>query len=142
MAGWQESMGRTLVYGTINGARASKEYSFLVDTGAIYIGLPFEEIQALGLTPIPDGKRRFVTATGPVELDTYTALGRIRGRGFSATVVPTPIPLIGYEILESMRFRVNLVTQQLEEVPEDELFPSYLLSIVEDSEGNQLGSSS
>ena len=62
-------MGRTLVNGTINGARASKEYSFLVDTGAIYIGLTIQEIQALDLTPIPDGKRRFVTATGLVELN-------------------------------------------------------------------------
>ena len=70
-------MGRTFVNATINGTGASKAYNFLVDTGPVYVGLPIEEIQALGLTPTPDGRRRFVTATGPVELDTYTALGRI-----------------------------------------------------------------
>jgi predicted aspartyl protease len=94
------------------------------------MGLPIEEIKELGLTLIPDGKRRFITATGVLELDTYVALGRLRGVGFLATVVSTPVPLLGYEILESLRLRVNPVTQRLEEVPEDEPHPPYLLSIV------------
>ena len=57
------------------------------------MGLPQEEIQELGLAPIPNGQRRFVTATGIVELETYTALGIVRDRGFAAWVIPTPIPL-------------------------------------------------
>jgi len=95
------------------------------------MGLPIEEIDELGLTLIPGGKRRFITATGLLELDTYVALGRLGDVGFSATVVPTPVPLLGYEILESLRFRVNPITQRLEEVPEDEPHPPYLLPILD-----------
>jgi predicted aspartyl protease len=123
-------MGRTFAQATIHGPKASKEYSFLVDTGSTHMGLPIEQIEELGLTLIPDGKRRFITATGLLELDTYVALGIFGGVGFSATVIPTPVPLLGYKILESLRFRVNPVTQQLEEVPEDEPHPPYLLPLL------------
>jgi predicted aspartyl protease len=124
-------MGRTLVTATINGPKATKEYSFLVDTGSTRMGLPIEEIEELGLTLIPDGTRRFINATGLLELDTYVALGRLGDVGFSATVVHTPVPSLGYEILESLGFRVNPVTQRLEEVPEDEPHPPYLLPVVD-----------
>ena len=120
-------MGRTYVTATINGARTSRDYDFLVDTGATFVGLPIEEIQELGLTPVPDGKVEFLTATGVVELDTYIAVGRIRGRGFSATVITAPIPVIGYEFLENRRLRVNPVTQRVEPVPPGEIAPPYLL---------------
>jgi predicted aspartyl protease len=123
-------MGRTFVTATINGPKATKEYSFLVDTGSSYVGLPMVEIQELGLTPIPNGKMQFVTATGVVELDTYTALGQFDGQGFSATVIPAPVPLVGYELLENRRFRVNPVTQSIERVPPDEIAPPYLLLMV------------
>jgi len=123
-------MGRTLVTATIIGPNTTKEYSFLVDTGSSYVGLPMVEIQELGLAPIPNGKMQFVTATGLVELDTYTTLGQIDGQGFSATVIPAPLPLVGYELLENRRFRVNPVTQRIERVPPDEIAPPYLLPIV------------
>ena len=121
-------MGCTFVLATINGPENSKEYNFRVDTGATLMGLPQEEIEELGLAPIPDGQRRFVTATGIVELETYTALGMVRGRGFAAWVMPTPIPLLAYDFLQSMRFRFNTVTEELEEVPEEEIHPPYLLT--------------
>lgn len=120
-------MGRTFVRATIEGPRASREYDFLVDTGAPLMGLPMEEIEALKLIPVPNGKRQFVTATGTVELDTYTITGTVRAKGFSSMVVPTPVPLLGYEMLQSMRFRVNPVSEELEEVPGDEVHPPYLL---------------
>ena len=91
------------------------------------MGLPDNEIQELGLTAIPNGNRNFMTANGVVELSSYAAFGSLRDKGFNATVIPTPVPSIGYEILESMRLRVNPVTQQLEEVPEEEPYPPYLL---------------
>ena len=123
-------MGRTFVQATINGPRASKEYNFLVDTGASLMGLPMGEIEALGLTPVPNGRRRFITATGAIELDTYTIIGVVRTRGFSTMVIPAPTPHMGYEMLQSMRFKVNPVSEELEEVPEDEIHPPYLLPIV------------
>ena len=39
-------------------------------------------------------------------------------------VIPAPLPLMGYEMLQSMRFRVNPVSEELEEVPEDEIHPA------------------
>ena len=124
----EQFVGRTFVQATINGPRASKAYSFLVDTGASLMGLPTGEIEELGLIPVPNGTRRFITATGPIELATYAITGTVKDRGFSAMVIPTPLPLISYEMLQSMRFRVNPVSEELEEVPDDEIHPPYLLT--------------
>ena len=122
-------MGRTYVEATIIGPKASKEYNFLVDIGASLMGLPMDEIQTLGLTPVPNGRRAFITATGAIELDTYIITGTVRERGFSTMVIQAPLPLVGYEMLQSMRFRVNPVTEVLEEVPQDEIHPPYLLRL-------------
>ena len=93
------------------------------------MGLPMSEIEALGLTPVPNGRRRFVTATGAIELDAYIITGTVRDRGFSTMVIPVPLPIMGYEMFQSMRFRVNPVNEESEEVPEDEVHPPYLLPI-------------
>lgn len=126
-------MGRKFVEGTITGPSDTRRYSFLVDTGAALMGLPVEEIEALGLLMVPDGQTRFLTATGIVELDTYSITGRVivdrpRGNGFTAMVAPAPIPLIGYERLQNMRLRVNPVSERVEDVPDDEVnHPPYFL---------------
>ena len=120
-------MGKTYVTATLTGSKATKDYSFLVDTGSSFIGLPSAEIEELGLTPIPGGRVRVLTATGVIEQSTYTALGRVQGQGFSATIIPAPIPLVGYELLQNLRFRVNPVTEGLEEVSPDEPHPPFLL---------------
>ncbi|MYC30094.1 MAG: hypothetical protein F4X65_08405 [Chloroflexi bacterium] len=120
-------MGRTEVNATIIGPEVERDFTFLVDTGAVFVGLPAEAIEDLGLVPIPDGSRRFVTANGVVERDTYSAYGRLEEQGFLATVITSPIPLIGYELLENMRFRVNPVTQSLERVGDEEMWPPYQL---------------
>lgn len=126
-------MGRTFVEAVIFGPSDTRRYSFLVDTGAALMGLPMEEIESLGLPIVPDGQTRFLTATGVVELDTYSITGRVivdrpRGNGFTAMVAPAPIPLIGYERLQNMRLRVNPVTEQVEDVPDEEVnHPPYFL---------------
>ncbi len=123
-------MGRTSVNGTIFGPLDTKQYSFFVDTGAAMMGLPMEEIQALGLETVIDGKRVFLTANGRVELDTYYIRGNIWGRGFGAMVAPSPVPLVGYEMLQDMRLKVNQVTEELEEVLDEDLGPPYMLIAV------------
>ena len=120
-------MGRTEVEALIIGAQAQRVYTFLVDTGATYVGLPANEIEELGLLRIPGGRMSFGTATGVVEQDTFTALGRLEGQGFSATVIATPIPLVGYELVENLRFRVNPVTERIERVGPEEFHPPYVL---------------
>ena len=47
--GRRRSVGRTQVQVKIFGEAATQEYTFPVDTGATYLGLPLEEIEALGL---------------------------------------------------------------------------------------------
>ena len=120
-------MGRTEVSAVIIGPQAEREFTFLVDTGSTYFGLPAEDIADMGLIRIPGGWMEFNTAAGVVSRDTYGAFGRLLGRGFNATIIATPIPLIGYEVLENLRFRVNPVTEQLEPVGADELHPPYIL---------------
>ena len=120
-------MGRTEVTATIIGPMAEKEFEFLVDTGSTYVGLPPEDIQELGLIRVPGGRMEFGAPDGIVVRDTYGAFGRFRGRGFNATIIATSIPIIGYELLEHLRFKVNLVTQQLEPVPADEIAPPYIM---------------
>ncbi len=127
MGHWEaDSVGRTQVQARIFGDRETREYTFLVDTGASYLSLPLEEIEALGLRQ-GRGRLRLMSATGIVEADTYFADGELMGEGFSAILVPASTPLIGYELLENLRYRANPVTQQIEKVPEDEAHPPYLL---------------
>ena len=93
------------------------------------MGLPMAEIEALGLEVIPNGRRRFVTANGVTEFDTYRIDGEIRGYGFAAMAAPCPIPLVGYEMLQNMRLRVNPVNEEVEDVPDDEIHPPYMISL-------------
>ena len=118
-------MGRTEVNAVIIGPQSEREFTFLVDTGSTFVGLPEDAIEDLGLLRIPGGRRRVRTATGIVERDTFYALGRLEDQGFGAMIMAAPIPLIGYELLENMRFRVNPVTQSLERVGDDEFGPPY-----------------
>ena len=120
-------MGRTFATATIIGAAETREYEFWVETGATHIGLPQEELDELDLSPIPNGVISVRTANGIIEQQSYWALGEIDGRGFGATVTQAPIPLIGYHLLQTMRYRVNPVTESLERLPEDEFGPPYLL---------------
>lgn len=119
-------LGRTEVQAKVIGNNETREYIFLVDTGATYLSLPLEEIEALGLQQTR-GKIRLMSATGIVNVDTYFADGELMGQQFSAILVPASIPLIGYELLENLRFRVNPVMQEIEKVPDDEVHPHYLL---------------
>ena len=107
-------MGRTTATATITGPNGSKTFEFLVDTGSAFVGLPEEEIQDLGLVPIPDGRRRFRTAEGVITLDTYNALGRLEGQGFAAVVTRMSRPVIGYIVLETLQLKVNPNTGSLE----------------------------
>jgi predicted aspartyl protease len=120
-------MGVTQVQATIVGNRETREYSFMVDTGSTYLALPMEEIEALGLEGGDWGRVSLVSATGPVEVDTYFARGELMGQRFRAILVPAATPLLGYELLQNLRFKVNPVTHEIEKVPDDEIHPPYLL---------------
>ncbi len=119
-------MGKTEVQAKIIGELETREYTFLVDTGATHVALPLEEIEALGLRP-GLGKLRLMSATGVVEVDTFHFDGELLGHWFGGIAVPASTPIIGYEALEDMRFRVNPVSRQIERVPDDVVHAPYLL---------------
>ena len=120
-------MGVTEVRATIFGDKETREYMFMVDTGSTYLALPLEEIEALGMEGGEWGTVTLVSATGPVEVDTYFARGELMGQRFRAILVPAPTPLLGYELLQNLRFKVNTVTHQIEKMPDDEIHPPYQL---------------
>lgn len=112
-------MGITYATATIIGDLGTREYNFLVDTGANFLALPLEEIEALGLRPT-GGKVSLMSANGMVEVDTYLAIGDLMDMRFGAVMVPAALPLLGCELLQVLRFRVNPVTEQLEKIPDSE----------------------
>ena len=118
-------MGLTEVQATIIGGNDTREYTFVVDTGATYLGLPMEEIESLGLQP-STGIIRVMTVTGVVELDSYFAVGELNGERFGAMLIPTAEPLLGYELLQNLRYKVNPVTHEIERVLDDERHPPFL----------------
>ena len=119
-------MGVTQVQARVFGENETREYTFLVDTGATYMALPMEEIERLGLGPT-GGSVKLMSATGIVEVNTYFAKGELMGQLFGTIAVPASTLLIGYELLEKLRFRVNPVGQVIERVPDDEFRPPFLL---------------
>ena len=119
-------MGVTQVQAKIFGEHEEREYSFLVEAGSTYVALPREEIEALGLRP-SDGTARLMSATGPVDVEIYTVIGELREQRFAGVAVSSATPLLGYELLQNLRYRVNTVTHDIEKVPDDEMYPPYLL---------------
>ena len=118
-------MGVTQVQATIIGENETRDYIFIVDTGATYLGLPMEEIESLGLQP-STGIIRVMTLTRVVELGSYFAVGELNGERFGAMLIPTAEPLLGYELLQNLRYKVNTVTHEIERVPDWERYPPYL----------------
>ena len=108
------------------GELETRDYDFMVDTGSTYLALPMQEIEALGLT-LTGGTVRLMSATGWVDVPTYFARGELQGQRFGAVLVPAATPLLGYELLQNLRFKVNPVTHEIEKVPDDEIHPPYIL---------------
>ena len=121
-------MGRTTVAAFVTGERGVRRFEFLVDTGSNFVGLPLDDIEALGLPKIPGGSHRLITGLGVMESNSYAADVRIGEDRAPALVIVSPIPLIGYELLQTLRMKVNPVTQQLEKISEDEeVFPPFIM---------------
>ena len=118
-------MGVTEVQATIIGEIEMRDYNFVVDTGATYLGLPMEEIESLGLQA-STGIIRVMTVSGVVEVGSYFATGELNGERFGAMLIPTAEPLLGYELLQNLRYKINPVTHEIERVSDDERHPPFL----------------
>jgi predicted aspartyl protease len=111
-------MGFVYVDVELRGAKSSKVIRMLVDTGSIYVVLPSDIIGELGLIPTPYvvdltlADRRVVTAR------LFLVEARVKGRRGPVLVaeLETPTPLLGVYALETLGFKVNPVTGEVEEV--------------------------
>jgi len=108
-------MGFTYVNATVRGMRASRDVRMLVDTGS-YIVLDPETIKELGLLETPytvdlaDGRR--------IRARLFLAEVEVKGRRGPALVAElnVPTPLLGVYALETLGFKVNPRTGELEEI--------------------------
>ena len=98
-------MGRVTVSASVIGNNGTRAFTFLVDTGSTWVGLPKEDIEALGLPLVPGEPRRIQTATGIIEQYAYGSSIRLNGEMTAALVTETPVPLIGYEVLENLKLK-------------------------------------
>ena len=119
-------MGVTMVQARVFGESETREYTFMVDTGSTFLALPQDEIDALGLSDT-EGVVKLMSATGMVNVPTYFARGELMGHRFGTILVPAATPLLGYELLQNLRLKVNPVNHEIEKVPDDEIHPPYLL---------------
>ena len=100
-------MGVTYARGSITGKSETREYDFLVDTGATWVGIPQADIDALGLDAVPNASAEIVTGNGVIRTPMYIAVGMLEGTGFVDAAVPAPIPLVGYMLLQALGFKVD-----------------------------------
>ena len=88
------AMGVAYARGSIAGKSENREYDFLVDTGATWVGIPQNEIDALGLDTVPNASAALMTADGKVvNTPIYVGIGMLEGTGFVNGVVPAAVPL-------------------------------------------------
>ena len=121
-------MGVTYAKGSITGRAEVREYDFLVDTGATWVGLPQDDIDALGLDTVPNAGATLMMADGTVNrTPIYIAVGMLEGTGFVNGAVPTAVPLVGYKMLQDLGFKVDLVNERIEPRPDGEVGPPFLL---------------
>ncbi len=117
-------MGITYAKGSITGKSETREYDFLVDTGATWLGIPQEDIDALGLDTVPNAIAALMTADGSVvRSPIYIAVGMLEGAGFVNGAVPATAPLVGYKLLRDLGFKVDLVNERIEPRRDDEIGP-------------------
>ena len=121
-------VGVTYARGSIAGKTETREYDFLVDTGATWVGIPQEDIDALALDAVPDATAALMTADGSVvRSPIYVAVGMLEGTGFVNGAVPAAVPLVGYKLLQDLGFKVDLVNERIEPRRDDEIGPPFLL---------------
>ena len=121
-------MGITYARGSITGKTETRAYDFLVDTGATWVGLPQDDLDALGLDIVPNAGAALMTADGSVrETPIYIAIGMLKGTGFVNGAVPAAVPLVGYKLLQDLGFNVDLVNERIEKRLDDEIGPPFLL---------------
>jgi len=110
-------MGFTYVEVMVRGRR-SKPIRMLADTGSTYITLPPRIIEELWLLETPYKVSLTIADGKKMEARLFLAEVAIGGRKGPAFVVEldTPAPLLGVYALETLGYKVNPKTGELEEI--------------------------
>ena len=111
-------MGFTYVNVTVRGMKASKDVRMLVDTGSTYIVLDPETIKELGLLETPYAVDLLLADGRKIRARIFLAEVEVKGRRGPAFVAElnVPTPLLGVHALETLGFKVNPRTGELEEI--------------------------
>jgi len=110
-------MGFTYVNVTVRGTKASRDVKMLVDTET-YIVLDPETIKELGLLETPYTVDLLLADGRKIRAKLFLAEVEIKGRRGPAFVAElnVPTPLLGVYALETLGFKVNPRTGELEEI--------------------------
>ncbi|PWV37872.1 MAG: hypothetical protein DJ555_00245 [Desulfurococcaceae archaeon] len=111
-------MGFVYVDVIVHGVKGSKAVRMLVDTGSTYVVLDPGMISELGLIETPYRVRVTLADGRSVEVKLYLAEIEARGRRGPAFIaeLSTPTPLLDVHALETLGFKVNPMTGELEEI--------------------------
>jgi len=111
-------MGFAYVNVLVRGRRKEKSFEMLVDTGSTYIVLSPDEIEDLGLHETPYKVKLTLADKREVEVSMFLAEVEVKGRKGPAFVaeLETPKPLLGVYALETLGFKVNPRTGEIEEI--------------------------
>jgi predicted aspartyl protease len=111
-------MGFTYVNVTVRGMKASRDVRMLVDTGSTYIVLDPETIKELGLLETPYTVDLLLADGRKIRAKLFLAEVEVKGRRGPAFVAElnVPTPLLGVHALETLGFKVNPRTGELEEI--------------------------
>ena len=100
-------MGFAYVNVLVRGRRKEKTFEMLVDTGSTYIVLSPDEIEDLGLHETPYKVKLTLADKREVE---------VKGRKGQAFVAELEMLLLGVYALETLGFKVNPRTGEIEEI--------------------------
>ena len=111
-------MGFTYVNVTVRGMKASRDVKMLVDTGSTYIVLDPETIKELGLLETPYAVDLLLADGRKIRAKLFLAEVEVKGRRGPAFVAElnAPTPLLGVYALETLGFKANPRTGELEEI--------------------------
>jgi len=111
-------MGFTYVNVTVRGMKASRDVKMLVDTGSTYIVLDPETIKELGLLETPYTVDLLLADGRKIRARIFLAEVEVKGRRGPAFVAElnVPTPLLGVYALETLGFKANSKTGEMEEI--------------------------
>jgi predicted aspartyl protease len=111
-------MGFTYVNVTVRGMKASRDVKMLVDTGSTYIVLDPETIKELGLLETPYTADLLLADGRKIRAKLFLAEVEVKERRGPAFVAELNVPtsLLGVHALETLGFKVNPRTGEMEEI--------------------------